>query len=657
MKRSIQNKFRNGSQRGFTLVEMLVSVALVLLMMTMFTSIFQMATTSVSKQRVIAETDQRARSLTTILRADFAKRSMRYAFPFLPFEDTALTAVPFGNRQGYVYISCNNPASGQDDLIQFTVDARQIQTNPDQSLYYGAAKMLWDRIAENNGVSVNPLLQFSPNQPEADEGDMFPNGASGSNGAEISIFLRGGNLIRRVMLLRDPLPVAAHYLAIQPTSGLGNQFFLTGGGGGSFFLLNPNGTSGTVSDDFWRHFDFSAVPRNLSDAPNGVDLVGIDALSNEGTTALGNPRFRFGFNPVVGPAVGLSREHTSASLDASFLGRYLHSETSSVDFNWPNAPSAIGNPMDVRNSAGLNTGNGIVTAFQGSFQRGGERRVEDVLMSNVREFRVEVWDSRLERWVVPGHQISRVHIAPDNTAHRVLGDYHVARNWQRYASTEPNADSISYGPKQLPGSADIPHVFDSWHRGVIRNINVNAVNESAEIQAPYYALKYYPPDQDGSTNRAGVSQVGPAPFRNPDPRSEYDPVGRKTDVNQGYWRPNTPYEYSDVVFADRNLATPGWDANNDNLFDWSIDEIPRESIHIAFRCLGSVTGGTGGTSGTSMPAWQSPGLQFVDNDLLWESFSNSSPLKSVRLTIRFTEPTSETPKQLTLVMPLTDEER
>ena len=124
-------------RHGFTLVEMLVAVALVLLMMTMFTSIFQMATNSVSKQRVIAETDQRARSLTTILRADFAKRSMRTCFPYLPNESSSTSMVPFGNRTGYVYISCNDPASGQDDLIQFSVDARQIQTNPTQSLYYG----------------------------------------------------------------------------------------------------------------------------------------------------------------------------------------------------------------------------------------------------------------------------------------------------------------------------------------------------------------------------------------------------------------------------------------------------------------------------------------------------------------------------------------
>ena len=48
---------------GFTLVEMLVSVALVLLMMSLFASIFSMASGSVSTQRGISNHDQKARAL------------------------------------------------------------------------------------------------------------------------------------------------------------------------------------------------------------------------------------------------------------------------------------------------------------------------------------------------------------------------------------------------------------------------------------------------------------------------------------------------------------------------------------------------------------------------------------------------------------------
>jgi hypothetical protein len=639
---------------------MLVSVALVLMMMTLFTSIFQMATNSVSKQRVIAETDQRARSLTTILRADFAKRSFRTAFPFLPNESSSTSVVPFGSRTGYIYISCNDPASGQDDLIQFTVDARQVQTNPDSSLYYGAAKQLWDKLSETAGDNTNPALQFSPNQPEADEGDMVPNGASGSNAAEISLFLRGGNLIRRVMLLREPLPVSGLELETQPKSALGRQYFLNTAasqvsGQPEFFLASA---PAVAQSDFWRHFDFAAVPANMGNIPDGLNFIGIDALANDQSavvTALGQPRFRFGFNPVT----GMSREHESATLTADFIGRYLHAETSAdftgEDFNWPLRASSIGNPLDVTNSVTLSPTTGIVSEFDGPFGRGGMRRVEDVLMANVREFRVELWDSRLERWVVPGHQMTRLY-NDAGTPRAVAGDYHISRSSQ--------FDSVSgrftYGPLQLPLPSAVtatPHVFDTWHPQISRDFNNNMTNDIAEHQAPYYPLKYYPPRQD-------ASPPGPSRLGMPDPSTEFDPVSLRTDANRGYWNPATEYRIGDVVFARKKTTVPGWNENAalpNNTFEWGADAdaIPTQSLHIAYRCVGTTTGASSGISQSAptVPPWQSPGLRFNDNELFWEGFSNFSPLRSVRLTIRFLEPTSETLKQLTLIMPLTDDER
>jgi hypothetical protein len=424
-----------------------------------------------------------------------------------------------------------------------------------------------------------------------------------------------------------------------------------------FFLASA---PAVAQSDFWRHFDFAAVPANMANVPDGLNFIGIDALANDQSTvvtSLGQPRFRFGFNPVT----GMSREHESVSPSARFIGRYLHAETSAdfagEDFNWPLRASSIGNPMDVTNSVTLSPTTGIVNEFDGPFGRGGMRRVEDVLLANVREFRVELWDSRLERWVVPGHQI----VKNAGTPQAIAGDYHITRCWQRYSSTDlPNPDTISYGPLQIPASTVTPHVFDTWHPQIIRNINGNGVNELAERQAPYFPLKFYPPDQDGSTTRSGEIQVGPSSFRNPDPRAEFDPTATlpRSDVNQGYWRPSTTYQPGDVVFADRDL-TPGWDANSDGVFDWSVDSaaIPKESLHYAYRCVGVVDTNFPPNSGTTVPGWQSPGLRFVDGNLLWEGFSNISPLKAVRLTIRFIEPTSETLKQLTLVMPITDEER
>lgn len=648
----------NGNRAAFTLVEMLVSVALVLLMMTMFTAIFQMATNSVSKQRVISETDQRARTFTTIMRADFAKSTFRNCFPFLPEEDSATTAIPFSNREGYVYISVNDPASGQDDIIQFSVNARQTQKNPDQSLYYGAASLLWDKIAENAGANTNTNLQFSPNQPEADEGDMSPNGTTGSDAAEISYFLRNGSLIRRIMLLRKPLPVSGEDLEIQPKSALGNGYFITNVAGGRFFFpANP----AVTQTDFWKYFDFSAVPTFPfnSSVPNGVSFVGIDELSNDGTAAgsLGNPARRFGFNILT----GMSREHESASTAGEFIGRYLQAETSAdfagEDFNWPMGNSSIGNPMDVTIPVVLNANSGLVEQFDGPFGRGGLRRVEDVLMSNVREFRVELWDTRIGRWVVPGHQMKKLHIDGTGNQYLVAGDYHILRNQQ----FDKDSGKYTYGPLQVPGGfTGTPHVFDTWHPQVERDFDGDTVtvDDIAENQAPYVPLKYYPPLQNATPpGPSPISMTGPTA----DPSAEYDPVAKRTNANRGYWNPNTEYFKDDVVFARRTLTVPGWNNNfgggANTIFEWSADgpAIPKQSVHVAFRCRGRIDGTVGsGNSGATIPGWQSPGLSFADGELLWDAFDNTSPLRSVRITIRFIEPHSETPKQLSLIMPMTD---
>ncbi len=680
------------ARRAFTLVEMLVSVTLVLLMMTMFTSVFQMATDSLSKQRSIAASDQKVRSMTTILRSDFSKRSTRINFPFLPGERASDSKLSFAGRTGYTYISCNDPSSGMDDMIQFTVDARQLQSNPDATRFFGKGGLLFDQAAFANGDPTNTSLLANPNQPDADDGNLVADGTSSSNAAEVSYFVRGGNLIRRVMLLREPLPVAGSDLEIQPKStSPGNQYFVpetVAGAGGTFTIVrNPSGianptvtplpaaASALTTNDFWRFFDFSAAPANLVALPANVQLNGINHLSNDVTDpnfrSLGIPNFRFGFNHVT----GLSREHESTSGTASFIGRFLHAETSHENFNWPIAVSSIGNPMDVQNAVALNPVTNVVTAFQGTTGRGGERRIEDIVQTGVQEFRIEIWDDRIERYVVPGHNMTRTVISGGAPV-VIAGNYHLSRN----AQFDSGSGRIAYGPLQInSGLAGIPHVFDSWHPlaaefpSINRDFDGDGPTEIADQHAPYYPLKYYPPRQTGSTivtPSGTVTQFGPSspsPAM-PNPESEYDVVTGLLDKNKGIWQPGTEYSVGDVVFALRQVpftTVGGWDTDNDGVFEWGDDvnsssipqnqrTFPDQSVHIAYRCMALVGGGTPPNSGPGVPGWQSPGLRFVDNGVIWEGFVNYQPLKSVRLTIRFLDESSQQPKQLTLIMPMSD---
>ena len=640
--------------------------------MTLFTQIFDMATSSVSRQRAISELDQRSRQLSTMLRNDLSKRTFRYVFPYRPFEDPTLSPTPFGSRAGYIYISTNDPYSGQDNLLQFTVDARMLQETSDATEFFGAAAQLVD-----SGFTGDPRLDMiaNPNQPDADDGSLSPNGVSASPAAEISYFIRNGNLYRRVMLLRNPLPVAGEDLAVQPYNSSTSGPYLVAGSN-NFTRINQRTGLPELppTDDFWTHFDFSAVP--VFDYSSGSPVlqtaafVGVDSLSNEPGTAnsLGIPGNRFGFNLLT----GLSREHDRAGATRRFIGRFLQAETSSPNFNWPIALSALGNgnPMDLAapaNAVDLQS-NGVVQQLAtpsggptvGIGGRGGGRAVEDLLLADVHEFSVEVWDDRLERYVTPANNFLAPVFDPSNgnLLDTVQGDLHFVRR----ANT-------TYGPL---GSA-VPaanRVFDTWNPG------------SGGAAPPLRPLRYYPPR----------SPDGPSPASMRDPSTEVD---AKTMVaaNRGYWEgsdfsdPMNPilkhYVVGDVVFAMDQSAiefrrtTPppsrpsdppdaliGWDYDGDGTFNWSADQmaVPKMDSQIAYRCISN------GISGDLPPTWSSvPGQRFAESvfpggvpvgetPAVWEAVDNRRPIKSLRLKIQFVDPKSEGLRPLTLILPLTSEQ-
>jgi prepilin-type N-terminal cleavage/methylation domain-containing protein len=687
-------------RQGFTLVEMLVSVTLVLLMMTMFTAIFEMATDSVSKQQGIAKNDQQARALTTIIKADISKRSFRYVQPFYPTEDPGTSPTSFGQRAGYVYISTNDNHSGLDDLLQFTVNASLTHETTDDSQFFGAAKLLYDLAADPDFGKTprRTTLRSNPNQPDADDANLNANNVGGSSAAEISYFVRGGALYRRVMLIREPLAVAGDDLSVQPVSNVGDNFYTNniGSGGGFAYVQRPLSIHQTNSNDdnyfalasdddapvawnvratndFWRHFDYSATPV-LTGAPpfipTDVQFVGIDALSNDNPSptarSLGLPWVRFGFNAVT----GLSREHDNPT-ERLFIGRFTHAETSDPDFNWPlaacrtanldevsvplgsgqsfnalNAGTVIGNgnPMDlIGTRLNLSQSTGVISGFDGTSGRGGSRKVEDLLLNNVHEFKVEIWDDRLQRFVVPSHNY-RTQIQAGGNTTVVHGDYNASRRLNN-----------NYGPSLPVGAASRGrnHVFDTWTPNGLTTLPIRSFDldgsggiSQNEASAPFVPYRYYPPRQ--SDNPPGPS--APAP-NGPNPFTEVD---RETGVaqNRGYWVSGNSYGLGDVVFApvifDGDSPT--------EVFEWDEDTVPSQAFQIAYRCVRD------GYTGTDAPSWPSvPGQQFSGVAVggaqgapdVWVSLDNRRPLRSIRLKVQFFDQITEKLRQLTLVLPLT----
>lgn len=634
--------------------------------MAMFAQIFSIATSSVTKQRVISENDQKARSISTVIRADLAKRTFTYPFPFYPGEDSATSPTPFGSRAGYIYLNTNDPASYSDDFIQITVNSILETENTDTAEYYGAAVPLTDRVTSISSLGYNP------NQPDVDGGSLAPDSSSSSPAAQIAYFVRNGNLYRRVVLIRNPIDIAGRELDSQPTSNDGNNFFAFVPAMGP-----PDGKfqdfKGNLSNDFATYFDFSVIANSPGTTTQSAQFLGMNTLSNELTSAgaatesLGNPLFRYGFDQFT----GLSREFDN-NVDRYFIGRYTQAETSTPCFNWPQRQSTLelsftaqnavdsstvlgsGNPNDIVGcpvSLDLNTG--LVRQFNGKDDlndpstiegRGGRRQMEDLLLANVQEMRLEIWDDRVRRFVVPGY--GSVGDADfDANGNPQIGDYHIRRNLQLDAASAQfwNGPLAPYStnPGATPRESDRqPHIFDTWHPalgadttgdGIPDGINFDGAPGIAlhEALPPYMPFRFSPPRRP----------LGPSSAIMP------DDVPSATSINRGSWTANTLYAVGDVVFTpwiDGSGATAA-----DGLF--SYDEMAEPTFAIAYRCIDP------GTTGIIRPSAASAGQRISDgsvNPVVWESFDNRVPLKTIRMTLRFVNSSSGDPRHLTLVLPL-----
>ena len=411
-------------RKGFTLVEMLVSVTLVLIMMAMFAQVFEIASGIHVKIRGMSKNDQRTRILSTLIRSDLNKLTIRNATPFRHMEDRDRTIIDrdLSNRQGYLYVSENDPANDLDDVLQFTATADlRLGDFTDSTQFAGKSINL-----RNLG------LQVLFDQPDWDDGHA--NHASESVTAEISYFVRAGALYRRVLLLRQPHPRNSAQPTIDEDKNQNGQLDagedINGNGvldQGTEVMTYYSGRS------FWNDFDHSAhwdigigeldlnnngqldpaedvngngvldagedlnnngqldlgedYNNNGSRDIGGATFHGTGTLNNsvgvgcytEPRPALGKRRYRFGHSL----AINIAREYDDVG---AFLGRFTHEETSHPLFQYPTI--SLFSPLDPHPNTHpilRDPADGVVARF-----RNGPRRSEDLLMTNVHSFDVKI---------------------------------------------------------------------------------------------------------------------------------------------------------------------------------------------------------------------------------------------------------------------------
>jgi len=585
---------------GFTLVELLVSTALVVLIMTLFAQIYGSTIQTITLQRGIGNNDHKARTLNTLMLSDLRGMTYRQGelqtgmargiVPLAPGDEDG-SRMDAGRQQGYFYYSENDPSNDTDDVLQFT--SRLGTTSTAGSIGTDSGRVFTGKavsLKAPSEASAFPTDIVNESQPEYDDGDNY-NLQGQSRAAEISYFLRGGNLYRRVLLLRDP-PYSDPSKPDQPE-------IVNRNGPNPPFVQSVFGETASSSrfgqdypgTNFWSDFDYSATRKFLptgSPTYSQVWFNSFNSLSNDpGYTlgSLGIPAYRFGHFTIDDPAnphYGMPREFADStgylhsnpvsSPGGNFIGRYTAEETSHDTFRYPGTPIPRMNrgiPLNLDS-------NYIVDNLQN-----GERIAEDLVLTNVEAFDVQYLDdSEYARGLILA-QVDPSH--GDNPVD--LDDPKYQPYFTNLSSSSTSTGTIpfrrwnanltpAYGPIDFATTApnQLNNVFDTWH-----------------------------PEAFPST---------PSPPRRP------------VLYNSVEWEADTVYGTDAVV------RPPG--ANDSYVFI-------RSPLGVD-------------TTGTSEPAWiHKPGEPTLDNGVVWICVDNRIGLKAIQIIIRYRDPGKDLPKQITLV--------
>ncbi|RLS37435.1 MAG: hypothetical protein DWH81_11145 [Planctomycetota bacterium] len=573
---------------------MLVATTLVVLMMLMFAQIYLAAISSLGRQQASSRNDTKARLADLLLRGDLQRASYRTEarsnqglIPLVKGD------VPSQMQKGFFYLSENDQTNPTDDVLHFTTYITRGVRNRDPSYYFGRCEEV-PNVLKFEQTPAN-AWEYS-NHPEIDDGDTS-NQVGSSRAAEVTYFVRGGNLYRRVLLVRDlELSGRPALNSAQPskTTAVFNS------------RIVPGNSAATPS--YYKAFDYSAFCQVNVVADPTQDIVrflGVDAFSNldDASESLGRSFTRFGFAQTATnqlssvsnyiQARGVPIEYDDAGV---FFGRPIHAETGSFQWRWPGERfNPLLEPLSFDIQRNRLSVSGTPVVDPDSLKT---RESEDLLLSNVESFDVEVWDSGRYEYedlnnngVLDSGEDANLNGVLNNLGDLNLNDYQdIAEGFVQLGHDFPTGyfrDDARLNPHYGPGAdpntdprLGVPvarrarnWVFDTGHPDMWTEDpgqqNTAAPALTNWFKPPYRPLLYRLTED---VNNNGTLDTGED--LNANGFLDIPVFPSQSVTNSGgavkYWTPSTRYLPGDVVFK------PG-----------STTSLPDTSFSIAYRCVAS----------------------------------------------------------------------
>ncbi|WP_169980514.1 PulJ/GspJ family protein [Tautonia rosea] len=224
-------------RRGLTLVELLVTIALMLLIMSVIVGVFTSATDAMTGMKKDQELASEARRLETVIQQDLRGATARFTPPLNPADN--LGYFEYGEN------SFSDPqGEDTDDYLAFTTKA------PPGQPFTG--RVMLPRGVWPAGVPLAGQPRYLPATITSDT-------------AEVIYFLRHGNLYRRVLLVAPNQTLYADLVPFANPTG----FRFAGVGSDGFSLTGAN-----VPEVSWQGVnDISVRPSNSLDAANNAPPI------------------------------------------------------------------------------------------------------------------------------------------------------------------------------------------------------------------------------------------------------------------------------------------------------------------------------------------------------------------------------------------------
>jgi type II secretory pathway pseudopilin PulG len=236
------------SRRGITLVEMLVTVAVLVLLMTILVQIFQAATGSLSSAQSYQELDNSLRRLDAMIREDLNGVTAKLTPPLNPKDGLGYFEYgenAFADLQG----------EDSDDYVRFTAKA------PPGRPFRG--RLLVNPPFDPSTMSAAQLSLYANNQPILITSEF----------AEIIYFLRNGNLYRRVFLIAPERQGSI----VQMT---GNTMLAAETGFGANVVFKPGAYGGNAAVSWQSMNDVSARPSPSGPTASGFSHIVLNSLGD-----------------------------------------------------------------------------------------------------------------------------------------------------------------------------------------------------------------------------------------------------------------------------------------------------------------------------------------------------------------------------------------